>query len=618
MWTFKNPAYQMPQGAESGNAGRRAALALALCGPLLAPDAMAFAFGDPDGISGSFDSLLTYGAAVRTTDIDCRIIGKENGGCNIGYDNELGKYYSFSRGNGSANADNIYLNTDRGDLNYRKGDVYSNILKGSHELSLDFQEGWTALGRFAWQREFNLAKTAAFPLEPEASKEATQRVDLLDLWVAKSFDVMDMPAKIKLGNQVISWGEEIFVIGGINQVNAINLPKFHTPGTQLKEVFVPAPIASLSIGLTEALNFEAYYQFKWNPYIIDPAGTYFSPGNIVGPGNIALQSTINLGDVASNVSCPMLPPLIANLLCASNPLGTIAQPLSIKTSIPFAGEFGAPDDNQYGVSLRWRAEPIETEFGIYYIRYNDKMPSVGYTAKSSPQTLTVDNYFINYGKDRELFGLSFNKMLGPLALAGEVSYRPRDTVAIDPTVPFGRTLTGSFNKFSVFDTGTSTGFTEERKFQGDLNIISTFSSSDLLGFIPRWLGATDAFFLGEVAGVYYPDLDLTGKTPYYLPGYALPTRQSWGYVAEFGLNYPNAFDTGVTVTPQIDFTHDVKGITPNALPFFEGRRSLTSSLLFNFRDRWKGGLQWVQYWGAGGFNTMIDRDYVAGNITRSF
>lgn len=585
-----------------------------MCGSLLASEAHAFAFGDPDGISGSFDSVLTYGAAQRLSNIDCRIIGKANGGCNNGYNNELGKFYNFASGNGSANADNIYINIDRGDLNYRKGDVFSSIIKGSHELSMNFQDGWSTLGRFAWQREFNLSHTREFPLEPEAARKARQRFDLLDLWVAKTFDIGEMPSKIKFGNQVLSWGEEIFVIGGINQVNAINLPKFHTPGTQLKEVFVPAPIASMSIGLTEAINFEAYYQFKWNPYIVDPAGTYFSPGNIVGPGNIALQANTNPGDIVNNVTCQTLPPAIRNLFCATN----LSALPSIPTVIPYGGEFKAPDKNQFGASLRWRIEAIETELGLYYIRYHDKLPSIGYTATSSPQTLTVDNYFINYGQNRELFGLSFNTMLGPMALAGEVSYRPKDTVAIDPTVPFGKTITGRFNKFSVFDTGISTGFTEEKKFQGDLNIISTFSSNDPLGFIPRSLGATDGFLLAEVAGVYYPDLDLSGRTPYYLPGYALPTKQSFGYVTELGINYPNVFDTGVTVTPQVDFAHDVKGITPNALPFFEGRRTLTSSLFFNVRDRWKAGLQWVQFMGAGGFNTMIDRDYVAGNITRSF
>lgn len=117
---------------------------------------------------------------------------------------------------------------------------------------------------------------------------------------------------------------------------------------------------------------------------------------------------------------------------------------------------------------------------------------------------------------------------------------------------------------------------------------------------------------------HYPGLDTSGKVPYFLPDYSVPNKTSWGYVAEIGMNYPNLFDSGVTVTPQLDFSHDVNGTTPNAMPFVEGRKSLTTSLLFNYRDRWKGGLQWVQYWGGGDNNLMADRDFLSGNISYSF
>ena len=34
--------------------------------------------------------------------------------------------------------------------------------------------------------------------------------------------------------------------------------------------------------------------------------------------------------------------------------------------------------------------------------------------------------------------------------------------------------------------------------------------------------------------------------------------------------------------------------------------------------RWKGGLQWIQYWGGGDNNLMTDRDFLSGNISYSF
>lgn len=578
----------------------------------------AFRFGSEEGISGSFDSTLSYGFAQRLESRDCHILGGDSGGCNEGTNTELGQFYNLGRGNGYVNKDINFSNADDGDLNYDKHDVFSHVIKGTHELSLKFGDGWSALGRFAWAKDFKMDDTRRTELDDQAERDATERLDLLDLWVAKSFDIGDMPAKVKVGNQVISWGEEIFVTGGINQINALSLPKYHTPGTQLKEVFIPAPMASFNVGLTDTLNLEAYYQFKWNAYGLDPVGTYYSNTDVVGEGRQPIfYSTSYIDGLLGAGTC-----------AASTPTGHCGDPLisgldeatlvAAGLAVPYGGERAAKNSGQYGIALRWTVEEIETEFGFFYERYHDKLPFVGYTARTNPDALVIDNFFINYGEDKDLFGLSMNTMVGPVAVAGELSYRPNDSVGIDPTVAFGRGFTGTFNKFSVFDTGEHPGFVEEKKWQADVNAIYNFSASDPLGFIPSSLGASDGFLMAEAVVAHYPDLDTSGETPYVLPDYSLPDKTSWGYVTELGINYPNLFDSGITVTPQLDFAHDVNGTTPNALPFIEGRKSLTTSLLFNYRDRWKGGLQWVQYWGGGDNNLMTDRDFLSGNISYSF
>ncbi|MCU9947817.1 DUF1302 domain-containing protein [Pseudomonas sp. PDM13] len=592
------------------------ALAVAVASGLIAPPSHAVLFGSDDGLSGSFDSTLSYGFASRLQSPDCHLLGGDSGGCNTGTDNDLGRYYNPARGNGYANADINYSNADDGNLNYRKHDVFSQVLKGTHELSLRFGDGWSALGRVAWAKDFKMDNVRTTALDDQAERDATERFDLLDLWLAKRFDIGAMPAKVKLGNQVISWGAEIFVPGGINQINALSLPKYHTPGTQLKEVFIPAPMASFSLGLSDTLSLEAYYQFRWNAYSLDPVGTYFSVADVAGEGRRPIYYPTGYIE-------GLMPGV-----CAGTPTGHCGAPnisglsdeelVALGLAVPYGGERKAKNSGQYGVALRWTASSIETEFGLFYQRYHDKLPFVGYTALSNPDALVVDNYFLNYGEDKDLFGLSASTMLGPVAVAGELSYRPRDSVGIDPTVPFGQGITGSYNRYSLFDTGVNKGFVEARKWQADVNAIYNFSASDPLGFIPSALGASDAFILAEAVVTRYPGLDTSGKVPYALPDYSLPDRTSWGYVTEIGINYPDLFGTGVVLTPQLDFSHDVKGTTPNAMPFVEGRKSLTASLLFNYRDRWKGGLQWVQYWGGGDNNLMADRDFLSGNISYSF
>lgn len=588
---------------------------LLAAGLLISQSSHAMRFGsEADGISGSFDSTVTYGMSSRLQSRDCHLLGNDSGGCNTGGGNELSRYYNLANGTGYANADVNYTNSDDGDLNYDKHDVYSHVLKGIHEMSLKFGDGWSALGRVSWMKDFKMDNVRNTDLDGNAEREATERFDLLDLWVAKGFDVGSMPAKVKVGNQVISWGEEVFISGGINQINAINLPKFHTPGTQLKEIFLPAPMASFNIGLSENVSLEAYYQFRWNDYELDSVGTYFSGTDVAGEGNrpIYLPTSVVEGTQGAGV-CALVsptgrcgPPEISGL----DDQTLVAHGLAI----PYAGENRPSNSGQYGMALRWMVEDIETEFGFFYQRYHDKTPFIGYTGTTGGQ---ATSYSINYGEDKDLYGISMNTMLGSVAFGSELSFRPHDSVAVDPTVSFGSIFGGNFDENSVYDVGFHPGYVDTKKWQLDVNGTYSFSASDPLGFIPQSLGATDAVLIMEVVGVRYPDLKTDGSVPYALLDYSLPDRGALAYVTEFALNYQDAFGTGITVTPQLDLAHDVSGTTPNAA-FVEGRKSLTSSLFFNYRDRWKGGLQWVQYWGGGDLNTLTDRDFVSGSISYSF
>lgn len=593
----------------------RLALAIFLAGGVGSLPAQAFTFGtEGQGVWGSFDSTLSYGFSQRLSSPDCQVLGNDSGGCNPGLNNELSRYYNLAQGTGYANADNNYTNADDGNLNYHKHDVYSQVLKGIHELSLKFGDGWSALGRVSWMKDFKMDNVRTVALDDDAKRASSERIDLLDLWVAKSFDLADRPAKVKLGNQVISWGEEIFFSGGINQINAMSLPKFHTPGTQLKEVFIPAPMASFSIGLTDSLSLESYYQFKWNAYDLDASGTYFSNADIVGEGHrpIFLSTSVVEGQLGAG-TCAVLTP--TGRCGAPEISGLDVQTLiGLGLAIPYGGTDRPSNGGQYGLALRWMVEEIETEFGLFYQRYHDKTPFVGYTGNRSGQ---VTSYFISYGEDRDLYGVSMNTMFGPVAVGAELSYRPEDSVAVDPTLSFGSLLGGAFDADSVFDVGRHPGYVKEKKWQFDANATYGFSASDPLGFIPEQLGADDAVFIAEVVGVRYPDLKTDGSVPYLLNNFSLPDRGAWAYIAEFALNYQDAFGTGITLTPQLDFSHEFSGTAPNAA-LVEGRKSLTTSLLFNYRSRWKGGVQWVSYWGGGELNGLTDRDFISANLSYSF
>ena len=581
------------------------ALAIAALGATFATPATAFKFEMENGITGSFDSTISFGMQTRMQSTDKSIIGLDNGGT-VATVSELGVKSNGPGAGGSANPDFNYLQTDDGNLNYKKHDIVSAVIKGTHELFLTQKGNWSALGRFTWSTDLRADNTRRTPLHDDAEDAMEKNISLLDFWVAKEFRLGDNSAKIKVGNQVINWGEDIFIIGGINAVNALDLRKIHIPGVQVKEVFIPAPMISFTTGLGNGFSTEAYYQFRWNSFKFDPAGTYWSSADFLGkggkrgafiPSSVLALPPGTVGD---------FDPKAGRTMAFLNAAGTV---------LPV--ERDEPDDlhsGQYGINFRYKPAEGDTEFAAYYIRYHDKIPFVGFRYNPATPNIIGTSAVEQYQEDRSLYGISMNTKLGDWAIGAELSYRPRDSVAIDPTVP----LAGPYTFFGDprFGTGTSflkDGFKDEKKYQAHLTGFYLMPQS-----ITAPLGAAEGFFLGEMAVTRYPDLDLSGAVPYLLNNYTLPDKTSWGYVAEFGLTYANIFQSGWTMSPILDFYHDVQGTSPTALPFVEGRKAVALNLNFDYHNEWKAGIGYVTYWGGGNMNMLRDRDVVTMSVSRTF
>ncbi len=591
--------------------------AIGSLGLLAAQPAAAFKF-DGESISGSFDSTISLGFKKRLESTSCKVIGNDNGGC-VPVTGTLGGLSPLSLNDpNNSNPDFNYLQSDNGNLNYKKGDIVSFALKGTHELYLKAPSGLSGLLRASWMRDFKADDTQRTPLSNAAEDLAVKNWTWLDAWVAKEFHIGDRAAKVKIGNQVISWGEDVFIYGGVNITNAIDLHRLNVPGTQLKEVFRPAPMISLNAAVTDNLSFESYYQWKWNAFEFPAVGTFFSPGDVIGKG-------------ASNA---YVPTSIANyFLGAGLPYGTVGDPggphgltdaqLAAATnpafglagvgSVAYREGIRKPKGGQYGAAFRYTSDALNSDLGFYYIRYHDKIPFIGFRNAGSPANLLGVTYFEDYGEKRNVFGVSANTNIGPVAVGAELSYRPKDSVAVDPTVQV-------MGKHSVFEYAgkVSRGFTTERKWQAHLTGIYLVAPSSPLGSIMTALGAAEGFILAEAAVTHYPGLDRSGNTPYLLPNYELPTKTSWGYVLSMNLTYPNVWGSGWNLVPQLDMTHDVSGTTPNALPFVEGRKSTAFSLNFDRDSKWKVNMGVTRFWGGGSNNLMRDRDFAFGSVSHSF
>ncbi len=164
-----------------------------------------FYFGPDQGVAVQVNSQLSLGASWRTESADTALFASVNGGSAVN----------------SA--------TDDGNLNFDKGETFSQILKGSHDVQMTM-DNFGAFTRFKYWTDAELADgnrahgnsgsgyAANEPLSDNGFSDNAKfsGISLLDAYVYGSFDVADMPLDVRLGRQVISWGESTFIQGGMN------------------------------------------------------------------------------------------------------------------------------------------------------------------------------------------------------------------------------------------------------------------------------------------------------------------------------------------------------------------------------------------------------------------
>lgn len=579
----------------------RSLLAVAACMALL--PAHAVRTTTEGGIEIDFNTTLSMGAQVRLGKPLRDTVGNDNGG-NVPTGAVTGALMNGPGGEPAANPDFNFLNGDDGNLNYKRGDIVSAPLKGNHEFGLKTKDGWRALVRASWLKDFKTDDTRRTPLSEQAKDIAVTNWTWLDAWVSKDFKLGSQNATVRVGNQVLSWGEDIFVIGGINQINAFDLRKLRTPGAQVKEILRPAPMISLNTGVADGVSLEAYYQWKWNAFRFDPVGTFFSGGDVVGagqrpayiPSSVLGEAPGTFGDRGS----------------------AIVDGVNV---VPFERDKLPPKGKQFGVATRFKPKGSDTEFALYYQRYHDKLPFTTLFTDASYLAYNVAGigYYNEYGQDKNLFGASFNTKVGPVAVGGEISYRPRDSVAIDGSVPFA-------GRYSIFDPAnadangriTVRGYTEEKKIQAHLTALYFTEVNSWTGALVKALGAAEGTFLGEVAITHYPRLDPSTKPYLIFPSYVSPTKTSWGYAFEFDLSYPHVWGSDWNLTQVTVFTHDVSGVSPNALPFVKGRKSLFIGFNFDKDSVWKLQAGYAAFFGGGLSNIIRDRDNFSVSLSYSF
>lgn len=596
----------------------RSALALALLagGQAQALDA------SWQGIHAQLDSKLTAYAQMRTASRDADLVGIANGG------------RAFS------------TNGDDGNLAFGNGDITSSGVKLTSDLSLSYGDyGLFTRGNFGWNP--TLSKGGLFDAadyddsrttrgytqadrrakEKEVERHVGRYAELLDLYAYTTQTVFDRSLALRVGRQVVNWGESTLVLNGLNSLLAVDANRARVPGFELDEVIIPANQVWASVSVVDNVNLEAFYQLRWERTIIDASGSFLSTNDFAGIGGTA--ANLGFGRADENV--------VAGTPCSAPP-SPGNQCVPVGSYVPRGADVTPKNSGQYGAALRFNIAALnDMELALYGANYHSRLPLYSGTSRAGAglTPATTASYFVEYPKDIHMYGLSFNTTIPwDLSVQGEYSYKVGQPLQIDDVELLlaglgapsqinrtpGATLGGQYLRgwrrkdVSQWDVGLTRLFGPSSWLRNDQTIaVVELAATHVHGL------ESQSVLRYEGPGTYTPGDAATAASqgvPQQVDGYA--TATSYGYKVLARFDYNNAIGP-VGLKPTLRWDHDLHGISPTPISnFVAGRRQLTASLGFTYLDGLSGEIGYTRYIGAGQQNLLRDRDHVEAAIKYAF
>ena len=358
---------------------------------------------DADGDFVNAADAATYGAALAGAAI--------TGGCDTGYGAYCQEIVAIPNFDGS-------INSDDGRLNFDKGDAYSAPIRLTTEIEAS-RGPIRAFARInAWHdaimmdEDFNRGGS----LTDDGEENAGQNIELLDAFVSYDGDVGSMPYTLRVGKQVINWGEATFIPGGNSAFNPIDVAALRRPGAEIKEALLPVEALYGSIAVTQDLSLEAYVG-GWEHYRLEAGGTpmgvsdsftdgvsggnpedvYYIGGGFKSGDQFACDGVAPLtaaagGDPASPyaASAGIIGAILAipgAVNCAQGKdaitdwdegQAEVQRTASGDTNI-VTGLDDEDGDEQFGLAVRYYSEALNsTEFALYYQKGDSRLPYISY------------------------------------------------------------------------------------------------------------------------------------------------------------------------------------------------------------------------------------------------
>jgi len=642
---------------------RRAKLPLAVSiASTLAGPAFGVSFNIGE-IEGQFDSSLSVGASWSTQSPNKNLIGSNNGG------------HGLSQ------------TSDDGHLNFKSGDTFSKIFKGIHDLELKYGDTGVFLRGKYWY-DFKLKdedldfKNISDSNRKEGAKSSGGQ--LLDAFVYHNYSIGDEPGSVRLGKQVVSWGESTFIQNGINSINPVDVSAFRRPGAEIKEGLIPVNMFYLSQNITENLSAEGFYQIEWDQTVVDNCGTFFSQPDVIADGcdsNLAVlrsRSGLNSSLTAAGLSAPARGAVFNSLTQQGVNFGNPDEGAIVRRG----PDRDARDSGQFGLAMHYNFEPLDTEFGAYFMNYHSRNPifsgkggpasayspanlvgslvrngiPAGTFATPAGQALVANllpvvvaansSYYVEYPEDIRLYGLSFSTTLPTgTAWSGEVSYRPNAPVQLNTTDILYSGLTPLNPNVALLQGAPGQDQKGYRRKE-----VTQFQTT-FTQFFDQVMGAERLTVVGEVGWTHVGGLESTsklryGRDPSYGPG-PLPANQcavlnggtlagapqnnltryceNEGFTTTDSWGYRaraiwdyNSVFAGINLKPSVAWSHDVDGYSPGPGGNFEEGRKAISLGLDAEYQNTYTAGLSYTNFFDGKYTTVDDRDFVALSFGMNF
>lgn len=466
-------------------------------------------------------------------------------------------------------------NSDDGNRNFQRG-LISNRIDLLSELDVAYRSIGARLSGAGWfdavyhrSNDNDSPATAnSFSVPHDRFTDATRRLhggkaEILDAFVFANGD-LGVPVTVRAGRHTLLWGESLLLaFNGISYAQApLDFIKgISVPGTQAKELFLPVGQVSCQLRPTETLSFAAYYQYEWRKTRLPAAGSYFSSADLLDAGG--------------------------ERLFLAPPGGAL-----------FRGrDLEARDAGQWGISTRYRAQGIDTDFGLYYIRFHEKLPQLYLRpgAGDDPAIGKVGEYLLVYPEGVRLFGASFATTAADASLAGEVHLRRNTPLAGTPqsVTPDPAADNRSHPLYAVGET--------------------VHAQVSAIYVLPSTLFWDSAGLLAEVGWQHLIEITRNGAA-----FDATRRRDAWGFQTVFTPTYFQVLpDLDIDLPLTLSYTP--RGKSP--LPVFNGPHKggvVSAGVSALYRKVWNAGLQFTHFYGGAAYQVLKDRDFVSLSIQRTF